>query len=382
MRLISYFLALVLSASLIFLLRGSPASPRCRHRGGGSGSKLKHSSVVQDDDLVAGLGISGRIQCRSSSGKPAATWISSSCGTQSVGLVSLFVPPDRHSGECDGSVVGGRVLRGLEKGYSVLRVFVESARLAMPNSQQLVLTDPAAAISTERLPAGISFQRVPGNYSRGNLMLQRLDSYIAFLDDQIKQVGKADSLQHFIFADSDMIVVGDLGCVFLEFPSFDVALTFRNNKEQPINSGMIFVRGSKDGLAKGKLLLQSVVDSYRRDFFRASRMMGDQLAFAWVVRHFADPLEDSFKQGKVFKSQVKGVEVLFLPCSSYNWTPAEGAGQFHGMPLDVKAIHFKGSRKRLMLEAWDSHKHQVAATKDLLPLQCFVLKSGRSKYDF
>lgn len=68
----------------------------------------------------------------------------------------------------------------------------------------------------------------------------------------------------------------------------------------------------------------------------ASRMLGDQLALAWVVK--SDPNFDlrRFSKAQAFVEEIYGASVLFLPCATYNWTPPEGAGQFRGMPLDVK----------------------------------------------
>lgn len=57
-------------------------------------------------------------------------------------------------------------------------------------------------------------------------------------------------VSHAIFSDFDMIVVDDLGCVFKEFPHFDIAFTFRNNQRQPINSGVIMVRGTFGSLSR------------------------------------------------------------------------------------------------------------------------------------
>lgn len=65
-------------------------------------------------------------------------------------------------------------------------------------------------------------------------------------------------------------------------------------------------------------------------------MLGDQLALAWVVKsHFASSLK-KFNGHEAFSGELNGVSVLFLPCAVYNWTPPEGAGQFHGIPLDVQ----------------------------------------------
>lgn len=70
----------------------------------------------------------------------------------------------------------------------------------------------------------------------------------------------------------------------------------------------------------------------------ASRMLGDQLALVSVVK--SKPAFDArkFTKPKAFLEEISGASVLFLPCATYNWTPPEGAGQFHGMPLDVKVM--------------------------------------------
>lgn len=65
-------------------------------------------------------------------------------------------------------------------------------------------------------------------------------------------------------------------------------------------------------------------------------MLGDQLALAWVVSSDASFDAKRFAKVQPFLKEIKGASVLFLPCAMYNWTPPEGAGQFHGMPLDVK----------------------------------------------
>jgi hypothetical protein len=69
---------------------------------------------------------------------------------------------------------------------------------------------------------------------------------------------------------------------------------------------------------------------------KASRMLGDQLALAWVVKSYLPTAFGKFSRPEIFTGEVNGASVLFLPCAVYNWTPPEGAGQFHGMPLDVK----------------------------------------------
>lgn len=66
--------------------------------------------------------------------------------------------------------------------------------------------------------------------------------------EKLKQ--KQEQVTHFIFTDSDIAVIGDLGEIFSDYPNFDLALTFRNNKDQPLNSGFIAVRGTADGIQR------------------------------------------------------------------------------------------------------------------------------------
>lgn len=90
-------------------------------------------------------------------------------------------------------------------------------------------------------------------------------------------------------------------------------------------------------MCRAKVFLESVLEVYTSRYIKASRMLGDQLALAWFVKSHLS-LDDAtiFKNTSPFSNEINGATVLFLPCLIYNWTPPEGSGQFHGMPLDVK----------------------------------------------
>lgn len=89
-------------------------------------------------------------------------------------------------------------------------------------------------------------------------------------------------------------------------------------------------------LNRAIVILEEVLDVYMSKYMGASRMLGDQLALYWVIKSHLPSAMQQFNRHESFTGKVKGVSVLFLPCVIYNWTPPEGAGQFHGMPLDVK----------------------------------------------
>ncbi|XVE74024.1 hypothetical protein DITRI_Ditri11bG0165700 [Diplodiscus trichospermus] len=164
-----------------------------------------------------------------------------------------------------------------------------------------------------------------------------------------------------------------------------------NNKDQPLNSGSIAVRSTRDGKKIQYLFfplnisatyhqnfLRKVLEVYSSRYMNASRMLGDQLALAWVVKSHPSFDAKRFSKAQVFIKEIDGASVLFLPCATFNWTPPEVAGQFHGLPLDVKVVQFKGSRNRLLLEAWNF----FGSSADISDMLCLILKNGRTKYDF
>ncbi|XP_031280665.1 uncharacterized protein LOC116139128 isoform X2 [Pistacia vera] len=260
---------------------------------------------------------------------------------------------------------------------AILDVFINFIQVTMPPSDVIILTDPASDLSVHR--KGITIYPIEGEYSRDKLMLQRIRSYITFLERKLQEHSQGQRLiNHYIFTDSDIAVVDDLGHIFQNHQNFHLALTFRNHKDQPLNSGFIAVRGTPDGILRAKVFLQEILSIYSSKYMNASRMLGDQLALAWVVKSHPSFDTRRFTKAQAFVEEIGGASVLFLPCATFNWTPPEGAGQFHGMPLDVKVVHFKGSRKRLMLESWNF----LSSSSDISDMLCLILASGRTKYDF
>ncbi|KAL2511444.1 hypothetical protein Adt_17044 [Abeliophyllum distichum] len=360
----------------------------------------RHSSVQyqhkekpkKSDHLVlgpaAGEGLPDRLQCQGTEALNKTSIRTFPNDSQSEDLVVFVTVFATYNSTVDNGVngrpvdlvtVGNTSYDKVERSMAILDVFINFIQVTMPQSDIIILTDPASELQVDR--DKVTVHPIQGEYSRDKLMLQRIRSYIAFLEIKLEeQHQRQGQVRHYIFTDSDIAVVNDLGQIFADYPNFDLALTFRNNKEQPLNSGFIAVRGTAKGILRAKAFLQEVLKVYSSKFMKASRMLGDQLALAWVVK--SQPSFDirRFTRREGFVDEIGGASVLFLPCSSYNWTPPEGAGQFHGMPLDVKVVHFKGSRKRLMLESWNFLNS--SSSSDISDMLCLILKSGRAKYDF
>ncbi|KAH8488461.1 hypothetical protein Peur_059847 [Populus x canadensis] len=329
---------------------------------------------------AAGQGLPNRLQCQGTKALNKTHTPSSSNAGESVSFVTVFTVYNTSLADSRLSnlvTVGNASYTKMERSMAVLNVFVNFIQVTMPRSNVVILTDPASDLSLRR--NSVTVYPIQGDYSRDKLMLQRIRSYITFLETRLEELAQNPGhISHYIFTDSDIAVVDDLGHLFNDHPNFHLALTFRNNKEQPLNSGFIAVRGTADAILRAKIFLQEVLKVYSSKFMSASRMLGDQLALAWAVKSHPGFDLRRFTKAQAFLENIGGASVLFLPCATYNWTPPEGAGQFHGMPLDVKVVHFKGSRKRLMLESWNF----LSSSSDIFDMLCLVLLSGRTKYDF
>ncbi|GAA0143477.1 phosphatase [Lithospermum erythrorhizon] len=359
----------------VFELQQNPASHKLQP---------KHKKF---DHLVlgpsAGEGLRDRLQCRGTKALSETNFSTSSRRYNfgdNVAFVTVFATYKSVVDEQkDLTTVGDITYTKVERSMAVLNVFINFIQITMPQSEVIILSDPSSELMVRR--DRVIVHPIPGEYSRDKLMLQRIRSYIAFLRSRLQEHSEKNRrLHHYIFTDSDIAVVDNLGNIFDDFTNFDVALTFRNNKQQPLNSGFIAVKGTIEGITRAKVFLQEVLQVYTSRYMKASRMLGDQLALAWVVKSHPSFDAGRFTRKEPFLDKIGGTLVLFLPCLSYNWTPPEGAGQFRGMPLDVKIVHFKGSRKRLMLESWN---YLNSSSSSQIPdMLCLILKSGRTKYDF
>uniref|UniRef100_A0A6V7QQI4 Uncharacterized protein n=1 Tax=Ananas comosus var. bracteatus TaxID=296719 RepID=A0A6V7QQI4_ANACO len=346
----------------------------------------KRSSPKKSDHLILGdapgQGLPNRLEC---DGLKAMNKIDPSNenlnSSERVSFVTVFTV---YNSDFTGTneklhdvvTVGNIAYSKVDRSMAILGTFIKFIQVSMPRSSVIILTDPASKFSINHQNAILL--PIPGDYSRESLMVQRIRSYIAFLGKRLEENESLEGSIHFIFTDSDIAVVDDVGHIFQKYPNFHLALTFRNNKYQPINSGFIAVRGTLDGITKAKIFLQEVLDAYNTRYTKAYRMLGDQLSLVSVVKSHLPLAFQKFSRQKAFAGEVNGVIVQFLPCAVYNWTPPEGAGQFHGMPLDVQVVHFKGSRKRLMLESWN-YFNSTSSRSNML---CLILRSGRTKYDF
>ncbi|KAL6322954.1 hypothetical protein AAG906_022857 [Vitis piasezkii] len=212
----------------------------------------KHSKKF--DHLVlgpaAGQGLHDRLQCQGTKAlnkTHIATSSHESNFGESIALITVFTIYNSSLAlHADGRssdlvTVGNASYSKMERSMAILNVFINFIQATMPQSNVIILTDPASEFSLHR--DRVTIYPIQGEYSRDKLMLQRIRSYIVFLETKLEEHSQGHGhINHYIFTDSDIAVVDDLGQIFQSHPNFHVALTFRNNKEQPLNSGFIAVR--------------------------------------------------------------------------------------------------------------------------------------------
>ncbi|KAI5422218.1 hypothetical protein KIW84_045615 [Lathyrus oleraceus] len=149
---------------------------------------------------AAGQGLSNRLQCQGSKALNRTHSSNDRLGVDgSITFVTVFTiynsSLDRVDDKSSKTVVGNTSYNKMGRSMAVLNVFIQ---VVMPQSDLIILTDPVFDLSVHR--NRVSLYPIQGEYSRDKLMLQRI----------------------------------------------------RNNKGQPLNSGLIAVRGTSDGILRAR----------------------------------------------------------------------------------------------------------------------------------
>jgi hypothetical protein len=199
-------------------------------------------------------------------------------------------------------------------------------------------------------PAVLSDEHTPLDFLPPNVKVRRyrVDPDRITYSRVVAQVDYMQSLgvdSPVFFLDSDMIVNADLAPLSAE--ECDLALTYRNHPEMPLNGGLILVRGGSAG--RGARFLEHVRATYASQFSSSQHWWGDQLALIAAVgrKRFESRKEDLLT--------VDGVRIRLLPCAQYNFSPDNRIRSISHELRDKCILHFKGERKRLMPLYWNTY---------------------------
>lgn len=149
--------------------------------------------------------------------------------------------------------------------------------------------------------------------------------------------------QNIAFVDFDVLVNGSLNDVFLE--PFDVALTCRPHPEMPVNAGVVLTRARRrlEALAFFDRLLGIYEQHFKGDLWWA-----DQRALALLIG------DEGCRTPPPPSVETEGIYIRLLPVDEFNYTP-DRARHLLRVADNVKILHFKGNRKPLMRDHWNSH---------------------------
>lgn len=139
-----------------------------------------------------------------------------------------------------------------------------------------------------------------------------------------------------VFIDPDVLLVRPIEEVFEQ--DFDIAVTVRDVKSSPVNTGVVFVKpNNKEALIEFFERMRQHARGYP---FNKQRWFSDQMAVN-------DLINDT------------SLKVLKLPCELYNASPCieqtpEKIERNNKMAAEARILHFKGYRKNMMTEVWEA----------------------------
>ncbi|MEY2470124.1 MAG: hypothetical protein QOF21_2822 [Actinomycetota bacterium] len=218
--------------------------------------------------------------------------------------------------------------------HEMVALAFRSARLFHPHCATVLLTDEHTR--WEGLEPDVEIRRHAIVVDRFNLA--RFDAEIAFVRD-------APPASLIVVMDSDVLVNDALGD--LADGTWDIALTYRDHDEYPINKGVVIVNG--DRRAHALKFLERARHCYEIEVAADSGWWGDQRALINAIgrAEFAARESDLMDVG--------GVGVRLLPCDTFNFSP-DADGRTLGRALaNKRVLHFKGPRKVWMRPYWKAY---------------------------
>ena len=207
-----------------------------------------------------------------------------------------------------------------------------SASKAESVLRTVVLTDNTTDFSLCRTPVS-AIVRTDINASQ--LMLERTRS-------QLSYVQSSSFTAPIVILDSDILINAPLKPIF--DADFDVAVTWRESKNQPLNGGFLVLNNLRPEVSRR--FFQKFSSIYLERYLDQAAWYGDQLALRDCV---GLPLKEIRSRKLV---EVDGCRVLLLPCDTYNFSPENRYGEIKADMPEKVVLHFKGERKRLMAPYW------------------------------
>lgn len=237
-----------------------------------------------------------------------------------------------HVGVGDGSEVHpNQTLRHREY-MSMIDMMFASARLMDMSARTIVLSD-----------AGTDFDQCRTRINA--IMRADVDGSKLMLERTLRQLRHVEASAFdmpMVILDTDILINAPLQPAITE--DFDVAVTWRENKAQPINGGFLVLNNSRPEASRR--FMRRLAATFAERYADSAAWFGDQLALR-------DCVGLSLKEMRA-KSlvEVDGCRIQLLPCDTYNFSPENRYSEILTDRADKVVMHFKGERKRLMGPYW------------------------------
>jgi hypothetical protein len=229
----------------------------------------------------------------------------------------------------------------------MINLLFRSAEIFCPEATFAVITSQATKLDGIGLP----FSRHEFMFRPEFMMYDRALAQLEFLKSY-------NFRRSALFLDSDMLINGSLA-PFLR-NDYDVAFSWRNVEEMPINGGLIVVNNRRpDAVIR---FFSRYVNIFTERYLDRAQWYGDQLALRDAVGFSLADVQ-SLKETIVISSD--NAKVLIVPSSLYNYFPPNKLNAIISPIPRAAIVHFKGGRKRLMERYWDAH---LAIYADLISL--------------
>jgi len=253
-----------------------------------------------------------------------------------------------------------------KKVSQMIHLLFESARVTHPNCRLVILTDMDTKF-TNAVDPGVAGPKVELVRNKGldvqEGMISRMKARTRFLTEEFRK----GSTHNLVFLDTDMLITRPLDNVF--FHNYDVAATWREDKEMPVNGGILFVK--KENTNKGMQFFENMLDITLRQQSVLRRWFGmsDQVSLAKLMdkdygykgKHpSTGKLEENIALRFTFKDPKKKIlfNIVLLSCYIFN-----GTGEKDGKDRKCKklgcccseashVLHFKGSLKEGIYTYW------------------------------
>lgn len=219
--------------------------------------------------------------------------------------------------------------------HLLLELLFRSASVFHPACSCTVLSNQTTAF--DYLDPTIKIFRTEVD-DRAPLMFSRLAAQIRY----IKSISATSNL---VFLDSDILINGNLNALFEQ--DFDIALTYRDNEEMPINWGAMFISTRNQPAAVQ--FLERVLENYRTKYFTNPIFWCDQYALMDTIQR------DRFFDRDSNLLEIEGARILLVPCETYNFSPENKLSSVLFELKDKQIIHFKGARKRFIQAYWQTY---------------------------